>query len=118
MRNKPSVFYNETGDTLNIQWNNKVSEVGYFVNKFLTILKSAEDENEIIGIEIKGIKNFALCGMRIDPMYDSEPPLTEQEREDFLNKMNEVFGDKVMSMDIVDTKDIKPDDLVDEDFWV
>lgn len=88
---KPSVWYNETGDQLEVLW----SDEAYFAqwkNEYLTLLRSVDDEKKIIGIEITNFRRaFLFAGLRFDREYD-EAPLTSEEKEEVEKKLQEVFG--------------------------
>jgi len=90
---KPIVWYNETGDTLEIKWDG-VAPVAQWINHKLTLLRSPEDREEIIGVQITGFRQYFLhAGVKLDPEYDEVPPLTPEEEAEMEEHMKKIFGD-------------------------
>jgi len=90
---KPSVFYNKYGDLLEVRWGDGESEVAEWKNNKLTLLKSVEDRERIVGIVIENFSKFTFSGVRIDLEHD-ELSLSPEEQEAVNKKIEEVFGAK------------------------
>jgi len=89
---KPSVWYNEDGDHLEITWSEEAG-VAHWKNKYLTLMRSMENPEEIVGIIITNFRNgFIFSGLKLDNEYDEGEPLTPKEETKLDEMLTDIFG--------------------------
>ena len=87
---KPGLFYNETGDQLEVYWKDGLG-VAKWINQYVTLMLSIEDEKDVIGVIITNFRSsFEHNGIRIDSDYE-ENPITDEEKLELVKQL-ESFG--------------------------
>jgi len=87
---RPGLFYNEPGDQLEVIWKDELG-VAKWINQYLTLKLSIEDEKEVIGVIITNFReSFEHNGIRIDVDYE-ENPITDEERIELIEQFKS-FG--------------------------
>jgi len=114
----PTIYLNTVGDQLEVKWNRDVAEVAKWKNRYLTILYSAVDREEIVGIVITNLSSFMKTGIRVDEFYDECPALTPAEEarvdeiiEELLHEREAVYGPQISDEEYENMRDELNEDM-------